>query len=85
MKKGDKVKMSEKNPNHLGFGQCAYAGMEGVVSEVHDDGFCLETDSSCLVVPLSKRKGIWIYLNGEHVFFTNKKRKSFINNLFGVG
>ena len=75
MQKGDIVKMSEKNPNHLGYGQCAYAGMEGTVSEVWNDGFCIETKSSSLIVPLSKRKGIWIYLNGEHVYFSNKKKK----------
>lgn len=79
MKIGDKVKMSEKNPNHLGRGVCAYAGMEGVVDWMAEDGsFSLDCrdktgSGGFLVVPMNdarkrRKKGIWIYLNGWHTF-----------------
>lgn len=77
---GDKVKMSERNPNHLGYGISAYAGMEGVVTDIYDDGaFALNCGSSILVVPMNKvnkqpKKGVWIWLNGEHIF--HKRIKS---------
>lgn len=52
MKKGDKVKMSERTPNHLNNGVSAYAGMEGIVVDIYDDGaFVLNCGSSILVVP----------------------------------
>ena len=38
MKIGDKVKMSERNPNHLGNGVDAYAGMEDMVTDIYNDG-----------------------------------------------
>lgn len=74
MKIGDKVKMSERNPNHLGNGVDAYAGMEGLVTDVYDNGeFVLNCGSSILVVPMynarkQPKKGVWIWLNGEHIF-----------------
>jgi hypothetical protein len=74
MKIGDKVKMSDKNPNHLGYGVDAYAGMEGIVTEIYNDGaFVLKCETSILVVPMSNtfnkpKKGVWIWLNGEHIF-----------------
>lgn len=74
MKIGDKVKMSERNQNHLGNGVDAYAGMEGIVTDIHDDGaFCLNCGNCILVVPMNNafkqpQKGVWIWLNGEHIF-----------------
>lgn len=74
MRIGDKVRMSEHNPNHLGNGVSAYAGMEGVVSDIYDDGaFVLDCGSSILVVQMNDswkqpKKGVWIWLNGEHIF-----------------
>ncbi len=74
MKIGDTVKMSTKNPNHLGNGVSAYAGMTGIVTDIYDDGgFCLNCGTSFLVVPMNtpfktKRKGVWIYLNDVHQF-----------------
>ena len=72
---GDKVKMSDKNRNHLGNDVCAYAGMEGLVTDVYDDGaFALRCNSARLIVPMNnayKRriKGVWIWLNGVHMFY----------------
>lgn len=69
IKIGDTIKMSSRNPNHLGFGISAYSGMEGTVVQVWDDGaFCINTGTSELVVPLNKRKGVWIFLNGKHIY-----------------
>lgn len=74
MKKGDKVKMSKRNPNHLGFGVDAYADMEGIVSDIYEDGaFALDCGSSILIVTMNDNfkkplKGVWIWLNGEEVF-----------------
>ena len=69
IKIGDTIKMSSKNPNHLGFGECAYSGMEGTVVQTWEDGaFCINTGTSELVVPLGKRKGVWIFLNGKHLY-----------------
>lgn len=79
MKIGDKVIISDRNPNHLGYGVSAYAGMEGIVSDIYDDnGFCLECNSSVLIVPMRNaykqlKEGIWIWLNGELVFYKSKK------------
>ena len=74
MKLGDKVKMSERNPNHLGNDVDAYAGMEGVVTDISEDGaFVLNCGNCILVVPMNDafkkpKKGVWIWLNGEHIF-----------------
>lgn len=75
MKIGDKVKISKKNPNHLGHGVCAYAGKEGIVSDIYEDNsFILDCGNSTLVVPMNnwefkpQKKGIWIWLNGVHLF-----------------
>jgi hypothetical protein len=82
MKIGDKVKMSDKNPNHLGNGVDAYAGMEGIVENIYDDGaFVLNCGSSILVVPMRDayknwKKGCWIYLNGELLFHKSVKPKT---------
>ena len=81
MKIGDKVKMSDKNPNHLGNGVDAYAGMKGIVENIYDDGaFCLNCGSSILVVPMRDawkrwKSGCWIYLNDELVFYKSIKPK----------
>lgn len=72
MKIGDTVKMSTKN--HFGNDVCADAGIEGTVSAVYPDGaFILKCSNSVLVVPMNNayrlpRKGVWIWLNGEHIF-----------------
>lgn len=81
MKIGDKVIISAKNPNHLGYGVSAYAGMEGIVSDIwEDNSFTLKCETSTLVVPMKShfkhKKGIWIWLNGELVFH---KRKAQLN------
>jgi hypothetical protein len=79
MKIGDKVKMSYNNSNHLGNDVCAYAGMEGLVTDIYDDGsFVLNCDRSILVVPMNnafnKPEGVWIFLNGEHIFHKNNTK-----------
>ena len=71
MEKGDKVKMSEKNQN-------AYDGMEGLVTDIFQDGgFALDCGISILVVPMrnywGKVKGVWIYLNNELVYHKRKR------------
>lgn len=74
MKIGDTVKMSNKNPNHLGNGVDAYAGMKGIVTDIYDDGaFALNCGNCILVVPMNNafkeaKKGVWVWLNGEHLF-----------------
>jgi predicted RNA-binding protein (virulence factor B family) len=74
IKKGDKVKMSDRNPNHLGNGVHACAGMEGVVFDIDKDGsFILDCGTISLVVPMNDafkqpKKGVWVWLNGEHIF-----------------
>lgn len=82
MKIGDKVKMSDKNPNHLGNDVDAYTGMEGIVENLYEDGaFVLNCGSSILVVPMRDawknwKSGVWIYLNDELVFHKSVKPKS---------
>jgi hypothetical protein len=84
MKIGDKVKMSEYNRNHLGNDVCAYAGMEGVVKDINEDGsFTLDCGNSILVVPMRNAfkqpiKGVWIYINRNHVFHKRIKTKEVI-------
>lgn len=75
VKVGDQVEMSSKNPNHLGFGVCAYSGMKGEVIETYDNGgFCINTGTSLLIVPLSKKRGIWIFLNGKLLYHKRIKK-----------
>jgi hypothetical protein len=84
MKIGDKAKMSEYNRNHLDNDVCAYAGMEGTVKDINEDGsFILDCGNSILVVPMRNafkqpKKGIWIYLNGNHIFHKRIKTKEII-------
>lgn len=74
MKLGDTVKMSEKNLNHLGNDVCAFAGYQGKVVQIWEDGaFCIDNGSSELVVGMNKsnkrpKKGVWVYINGVHTF-----------------
>lgn len=81
MQVGDIVKMSDKNPNHLGNDVDAYAGMVGIVTDVWEDGaFALDCKTSILVVPMNDafknpKKGLWIWLNGKHIFYKRKKEK----------
>jgi hypothetical protein len=48
--------------------------MEGIVTDICDDGaFILNCKTSILVVPMNNafkrpEKGVWIWLNGEHIF-----------------
>ena len=81
MKIGDKVKISDKNPNHLGRDVSAYADMEGIVTDLWEDGsFAIKTPSSVLVVPLHNKDGIWIYLNDMLIFHKkNKKSKNWLD------
>jgi len=70
MKIGDKVKMSDKNLNHLENDVCAYAGMEGIVTDIWDDNsFSIRCENSSLTVTMQntyrKKTGVWIYLNGK--------------------
>ena len=71
MKKGDKVKMSDRN-------QTAYDNMEGTVTDIFpDNAFALDCGTSILVVPMrnywQRLKGVWIYLNNELIFHKSKK------------
>lgn len=94
---GDKIKMSDKNSNHLNNDVCAYAGMEGVVTEVYNDGsFVLNCGNCILVVPMwdafkQPKEGVWIWLNGHHVFHkridnqttrNRSKLRRFFNKIF---
>jgi dissimilatory sulfite reductase (desulfoviridin) alpha/beta subunit len=82
MKKGDVVKMSDRNPNHLGHDVDAYAGMEGIVTDIYEDGaFCLDCGNCALVVPMrdafkNKKDGVWIWLNGVHIFHKRRNAES---------
>ena len=86
MKLGDIVEMSTKNPNHLDYGICAHAGMKGEVKDIWEDGsFSIFTGNSWLIVPMNNGfnepiKGVWILLNGEHIFHKRIKIKSEENN-----
>lgn len=83
MKKGDTVRISTKNKNHLGYGVSAYAKMEGVVSEIwEDNSFCIECETSVLVVPLQCKRGIWIWLNGKFIFHKHTRPQSKIVMFF---
>lgn len=77
LKLGDEVIMSDRNPNHLGYGVCAYSGMKGIVSEICDDGaFVLNCGTSTLVVPMviyGKPKSIWIWVNGNLIKYWGNK------------
>jgi hypothetical protein len=79
MKIGDIIRISERNPNHLNNDIDAYSGMEGIVTNIYNDGaFVLNCNDSILVVPMNNafkqsKKGIWIWLNNKHIF--HKKLK----------
>jgi hypothetical protein len=85
MKVGDLVKMSDRNPNHLRNGVCAYAGMEGIVTDIWEDGaFSIDCATSILVVPMRDSfkqpiKGVWIHLNGKLIFHERVHVKSTSN------
>jgi hypothetical protein len=87
MKKGDHVKISNKNRNHLGYDVCAYANMEGIVSDLWPDGgFSLDCGTAWLVIPMKTRsgyrsEGIWIYLNGDLILHKPTEIKSDGNSL----
>jgi hypothetical protein len=73
MKKGDKVKMSNKN-------HTAYDNMEGIVTDVYEDnGFVIDCTTSTLVVPMrnywGRLKGVWIYLNDKLIYHKSKSDK----------
>lgn len=69
MKIGDNVIVSDRNPNHLGYGVCAYAGMSGIVTDVGEDGsFIVQCATSILIVPMviyGRPKIYWVWVNGE--------------------
>jgi len=79
MKIGDKVVMSARNLNHTKTDPCAYAGMKGIVTDIYEDNaFCLDCGTCTLVVPMNNAykkpiPGVWIILNGMHVFHERKK------------
>ena len=80
MKIGDTVVMSSRNLNHLGNSVNAYAGMKGVVTDIYENGsFALNCTNSILVVPMcdaygQPKKGVWVWLNGEHIFHKRTKK-----------
>ena len=82
MKIGDEVIVSDKNPNHLCYGVCAYAGMKGIVTDVwEDNAFCINCGTSILVVPMviyGVPKTYWIWLNGELVKHKGIKQKNLV-------
>lgn len=48
---GDKVMISDKNPNHLGHGVTAYAGWRGKVTELSNDGmFTMDMGDRYLII-----------------------------------
>jgi len=87
MKIGDTVKMSDRNLNHTKTDVCAYAGMEGIVTQINDDGsFALYCKTAILVVPMNDAfkqpiKGVWIWLNGELIFHKGLNYKTFFEKL----
>ena len=81
MKIGDTVEMSNRNTNHLGYGECAYSGMKGEVKDIWDDGaFSIFTGNSWLIVPMNNAKatfpcvfkrpikGVWVWIDGKEIF-----------------
>jgi hypothetical protein len=89
MKVGDKVKMSDKNLNHTKTDICAYAGMEGTVTEIYEDGaFVLDCKTCVLVVPMKNGRGInidgvWIEIEGKTIFHSRvkKQRNTILNKI----
>lgn len=90
MEIGDKIMISDTNPNHLGTGVSAYAGFEGELVEIYSDGgFCIRSDSAICVVPIRSafgaRNTIDLYVNNkftvykfnEHAESKPKKRSLF--------
>jgi len=69
---GDVVEMSTKNPNHLGYGVDAYAGMKGVVDEIFEcGGFVLNCKDRILVVPTKYGKiKKYLIVNGVEVLYS---------------
>jgi hypothetical protein len=69
MKIGDEIVISDRNPNHLGYGVSGYARMKGILTEIWDDnGFAIDCGGCSLVVPMviyGKPKIYWIWVNGE--------------------
>jgi len=70
IKNGDRVMVSERNPNHLGHGITAYAGWQGKVTELQDNGgFTLDCGDRSLVISKSKKlllediNGSWVLID----------------------
>lgn len=65
---GDKIKISNRNKNHLGNDVSAYANMEGIVENIYRDGsFVLNCGSAILVCP--KINGMWLIKKGKEFFY----------------
>lgn len=74
MQVGDIIIMSKSNKNHLGTDVCAYAGMTGIVKEIYpDNSFWIDCGNSTLIVPMHNTNGVYIWVNGEHIFHKKKK------------
>lgn len=72
IKIGDKVMISDRNPNHLGFGITAYAGWEGIVENI---GNCNNISIDCGSRTLHITKTIKLLvedINGSWVLVKHK-------------
>lgn len=86
MKVGDHVKIANQNPNHLGKGTCAYAGAEGVVLDIAEDGsFCIDTGHSTITFPMNNafqepKKGYFVIIDEKIVFHKHIEVKKITRN-----
>ena len=66
---GDKVMISDRNPNHLGFGVTAYAGWKGKVTELNESGaFIIDCGGRTLAISTTTKllvedtSGSWVLI-----------------------
>ncbi len=81
---GMKVNVSNRNNNHTGYGRCAFAGYNGTIDEIYDDGsFVIKSDTSNLVITNKNlSNGYYLIIDNKEVFIKIKKQnkyKSFLS------
>lgn len=81
----DKVELAVKEGDHVVYSDLrsntgepnAYFGMEGRATSITEDGsFAIVTPTSTLVIPMYKRRGIWLYVNRKFIFYTGARKIS---------
>ena len=71
---GDHILYTDKNLNHLNSDVCAYAGTEGEIFDIWEDGISIFTGSSYLVVPLKikgRKKSVNVIYKGISYYLTS--------------